>query len=234
VEKLIKVSECSIDVVAFRKMLIAWGKEHFRPFPWRSTEDPYHILIAEVMLHRTRAIQVVPVYSRFIERYPDIFTLSGANRRELHENLSSLGLRWRIDLLQQMAVSLMTMFGREVPREKNELVSLPGVNDYIASAVRCFAWNLPEALIDTNTVRIAGRLCGLEVKESSRRNRQFREILQAMVDPERPREYNYALLDLANQVCAKRKPGCEECPVFGYCKHETVLLAKQVAGIILT
>lgn len=232
--EIIKVGECSIDAAAFRNALIEWGKEHFRPFPWRFTEDPYRILIAEVMLHRTQAKQVVPVYKRFIERYPDILALSGATREELHEITSSLGLRWRIDFLQEMAACLMTRFGGEVPLEMKELLSLPGVSYYIASAVRCFSWNLPEALIDTNTVRIAGRLCGLEVKDSSRRNRRFREIIQALVDPERPREFNYALLDLANQVCAKRKTGCEECPVFGYCKHGAVLLAKQATGLILT
>ncbi|MFZ5451471.1 MAG: DNA-binding protein [Thermodesulfobacteriota bacterium] len=227
----IKVEDCSINIVAFRNILIAWGKEHFRPFPWRFTEDPYRILIAEVMLHRTQAIQVVPVYKRFIESYPDILTLSGATRKELHEILSSIGLRWRINLLQEMAAHLVTRFAGEVPRKTKELHSLPGVSDYIASAVRCFAWNLPEALIDTNTVRIAGRLCGLEVKDSSRRNHRFREIIHALVDPERPREFSYALLDLANQICVKKKPGCVECPVFKYCNHASALLANQVAGL---
>jgi len=183
------------------------------------------------MLHRTQAIQVVPVYAKFIERYPDVRALAGAQGEELHEILASLGLRWRIDLILEMTAGLMSRFGGEVPREKSDLLSLPGVSDYIASAVRCFAWNLPEALIDTNTVRIMGRLFGLEVKDSSRRNRGFREIIQAMVDPARPREYNFALLDLAGQVCDKKKPCCTGCPVFGYCKHDALSVAKQVAGI---
>lgn len=219
----IKVGECSLDVTPFRNALIEWGKEHFRPFPWRLTEDPYRILIAEVMLHRTQAVQVVPVYTRFIECYPDVLVLSGATAIDLNEILSSLGLRWRIDLLKEMTTILMTQFGGHVPREKKALLSLPGVSDYIASAVRCFAWNLPEALIDTNTVRIAGRVCGLEVKDSSRRNSRFRKVIQAMLDPVKPRVYNYALLDHANQICAKRKPRCEKCSVFRYCKGGVLL-----------
>jgi A/G-specific adenine glycosylase len=232
VTEIIKVTDCSINVATFRKILIAWGEEHFRPFPWRSDEDPYRILIAEVMLHRTQAIQVIPVYTRFIEHYPDIQTLAATTKEELHVILASLGLRWRIDLIHDMAAKLIVHFGGKVPWKKKELLSLPGVSDYIASAVRCFTWNLPEALIDTNTVRIVGRLCGLEVKDSSRRNRRFREIIQALVDPEQPRKFNYALIDLANQVCIKRKPFCVECPVFKYCKHDTALLSKQVQGII--
>jgi A/G-specific adenine glycosylase len=183
------------------------------------------------MLHRTQAIQVVPVYTKFIERYPDIRALAAVNGEELHQVLSSLGLRWRIDLILDMVAGLMSRFDGEVPSEKRDLLSLPGVSDYIASAVRCFAWNLPEALVDTNAVRIAGRLFGLEVKDSSRRNRRFREIIREMVDPVRPREYNYALLDLANQVCEKKKPRCVECPVFGYCKNGALSISKKVLEI---
>ncbi|MFH0995757.1 MAG: DNA-binding protein [Pseudomonadota bacterium] len=221
----------SVEIVAFREILIAWGRKHFRPFPWRFTESPYHILIAEVLLHRTQAIQVAPVYRQFIEHYPDIPALARATREELHERLFSLGLRWRIDLILDMASALMSQFGGEMPRERSHLISLPGISDYIASAVRCFAWDLPEAIIDTNTVRIAGRLFGLEIKDSSRRNRRFREIIQAMVDTVRPREYSFALLDLANQACGKKKPFCVECPVFEYCKHAASGVANQAEEI---
>jgi A/G-specific adenine glycosylase len=231
VTETIEACEHSIDITAFREILVAWGKEHFRPFPWRLTESPYHILIAEVMLHRTQAIQVVPVYTQFIERYPDIRALAGATKEDFHDTLSSLGLRWRIDLILDMKAGLMSQFEGEVPREKSELLSLSGVSDYIASAVRCFAWNLPEALIDTNTVRIVGRLFAVEVKDSSRRNRRFRTIIQAMVDPARPREYNYALLDLANHFCDKQRPCCVGCPVIGFCNHGALRMAKQAVDI---
>ena len=218
VAEIIEASGHMIDAVAFRKALITWGREHFRPFPWRLTEDPYRILIAEVMLHRTQAPQVVPVYERFIERYPDVPGLARATKEELRDALYSLGLRWRIDLIHEMATELMEHFGGQVPREKANLLSLPGVSHYIASAVRCFAWNLPEALIDTNTVRVVGRLFGLEIKDSSRRNRRFRELITALVDPDEPRVYNYALLDLAEQVCMKKRPPeCGRCPVYGWC-----------------
>ena len=113
-----------IDAVAFRKALIAWGREHFRPFPWRLTEDPYHILMAEVMLHRTQAPQVVPVYERFIECYPDVPELASASKEELCDVLYSLGLRWRIDLIQEMTTELIEHFGGQVPRGKADLLSL--------------------------------------------------------------------------------------------------------------
>jgi len=114
-----------------------------------------------------------------------------------------------------------------VPCDKADLLSLPGVSEYIAGAVRCFAWNQPEPLIDTNTVRVAGRLFGLETKDSSRRNRRFRELIAALVDPDEPRAYNYAMLDLADQVCMKKRPPeCGKCPVRKHCVYGTNALAE--------
>jgi A/G-specific adenine glycosylase len=214
-----------VDAVAFRKAVIAWGRKNFRPFPWRLTKDPYCLLMVEVMLHRTQAQQVIPVYERFIERYQDVPSLAQATREELHQALYSLGLRWRIDLIHKMAAGLMAHFNGRVPQEKTNLLSLPGVSEYIAGAVRCFAWNLPEPLIDTNTVRVVGRLFGLEIKDSSRRNRRFRELIMALVDPDEPRAYNYALLDLADQICMKKRPPeCGRCPVAEWCIYGTSVL----------
>jgi len=207
-----------IDPEAFRSALVAWGQSHFRPFPWRLTEDPYHILLAEVMLHRTQASQVVPVYLSFQAQCPTISASAQATKQELHAILYSLGLRWRIDLVYEMISDLVSRFDGKVPQEKNDLLSLPGVSQYIAGAVRCFAWNQPEPLIDTNTVRVVGRLFGLEIKDSLRRNRRFGDVVTGLVDREAPRVYNYSLLDLADQVCMKKQPPeCGQCPVLSHC-----------------
>jgi A/G-specific adenine glycosylase len=180
------------------------------------------------MLHRTQAPQVVPIYAKFVESYQDVSALAHARKKDLHSMLYSLGLRWRIDLIHAMSVNLTRQFGGRIPRTKVDLLSLPGVSEYIASAVRCFAWNEPEPLIDTNTVRVVGRVFGLEIKDSSRRNRLFRELIAFLVDPNEPRAYNYALLDLADQVCMKKRaPECEKCPIQKYCVYGTTALAHQ-------
>jgi A/G-specific adenine glycosylase len=211
-----------IDAVSLRKDLIAWGRMHFRSFPWRNTTDPYRILIAEVMLHRTQASQVVPIYEQFIRKYPDIAKLSSATVEELHNSLYSLGLRWRIDLIMDMVTQVNERFASQIPQGKSDLLSLPGVSDYVASAVRCFAWNLPDAIIDTNTVRVVGRVFSLEIKDSSRRNPLFRRLITSLVDSKEPRAYNFALLDLAAQICTKvQRPSCEACPVQKYCLYSS-------------
>lgn len=226
--EIIEAGDHTVDAVAFRRALITWGKEHFLRFPWRLTRDPYRILMAEVMLHRTQATQVVPVYERFVERYPDVPSLAWATREYLHDALYSLGLRWRIDLVYKMAAELMGRFEGKIPESREDLLSLPGVSEYIAGAVRCFAWNLPEPLLDTNTVRVVGRVFGLEIKESSRRNRRFRDLITALVDPDEPRAYNYALLDLANQVCMKKRlPECFRCPLQKRCMYGMIRPCKS-------
>lgn len=227
--EIVEANGHAVDAITFRKALIAWGQEHFRPFPWRLTGDPYRLLVAEVMLHRTQAPQVVPVYERFVTTYPDVPTLAQISTEDLHQVLYSLGLRWRIDLIHAMAAALVARFSGQVPREKSDLLSLPGVSEYIASAVPCFAWNLPHPLIDTNTLRVVGRVFGIETKDSSRRNRRFRGLIAAFVDPNEPRAYNYALLDLAEQVCMKkRQPACERCPLLSYCAYGLSSLAGHV------
>ncbi len=210
--------EHNIDLAAFYKDLEDWG--HFRSFPWRFTASPYHILMAEIMLHRTQASQVAPIYERFIASYPDIPSLSHAPREEIHDILYSLGLRWRVDLIIDMVRQINKDFAGQIPQEKADLLSLPGVSEYIASAVRCFAYNLPDAIIDTNTVRVTGRIFGLEIKDSSRRNPLFRKLIYNLLDLEHPRSYNFALLDLASEVCIKaQRPSCELCPIQKYCLY---------------
>ena len=225
--KSLAIPLSSSEIQQVRQNLISWGEKHFRPFPWRLTTDPYRILVAEILLHRTQVKQMKPVYESFIARYPDIHTLAQADKESLYEALYSLGLRWRVDLLYEMAQRIEQDFGGHIPHSKKDLLTLPGVSEYIAGAVRCFAWNEPEVLMDTNTVRVTGRLLGWEVKDSSRRSKRFQKALAALLDPEEPRAFNYALLDLAHLVCLKRKPPhCNTCPLLSWChfsKHEEEL-----------
>src|SRR3712207_6310012 len=99
----ITANDHSLPAFEFRTNLKNWGHKSFRTFPWRRTCDPYRILMAEIMLHRTKAPQVIPVYTYFIQRYPDISSLATATRDDLHTVLFSLGLRHRIDALHALA-----------------------------------------------------------------------------------------------------------------------------------
>jgi A/G-specific adenine glycosylase len=208
-----------IDSHVFGNQLLKWWKRNGRMFPWRTTRNPYNVLISEVLLHRTRASQVVPVYEEFLKKFPSIGSLSQANGKEVMALLRTLGLYWRARLLLDMTTEIATKHHGRVPSSKNELEALPGISDYIGSAVRCFAFDQPEILLDTNTVRIVGRVSGSKVTDSSRRTRKFRELYQRLLDNNPPRKFNYAMIDLGALICSPRNPECAICPVNDMCSY---------------
>lgn len=225
---IVEANGHTLDSVRLGELLLPWGQDNFRAFPWRTTVDPYRILMSEVMLHRTQAIQVVRVYQSFLMTYTNIAVLAKASLQELQDALFSLGLRWRVDLIHRMAGEIMSKWDGQIPVERADLLSLPGVSEYIAGAVRCFAWNLPEPLADTNTIRITGRLFGLELKDSSRRISRFRTLLNSLIHVGEPRRYNYALLDLADGVCTKKRPpDCHLCPLQRLCQTGISQVAEE-------
>jgi A/G-specific adenine glycosylase len=173
--------------------------------------------MAEFMLLRTQASQVEPVYRKFVSKYPAIEDLAEASREDIHDMLRPLGLSWRADRVYETVQKLEEKHNLTVPTERDALMDLPGVSQYIAGAVRCFALGGPEALIDTNTVRIAGRMFGLEIKDSSRRTNRFQKLIGDLVDPENPRLYNLSMLDLGAQVCTSSNPKCRNCPLSEMC-----------------
>lgn len=217
----------------YRTKVKKWGRRNYRDFPWRRTQEPYKVLLAEIMLHRTQAIQVAKIYEGVIEEYPNIQALAKASRSALHESLSTLGLRWRIDLIKDMAEAIINKYESRIPKDKSELMALPGISEYIACSVRCFAWNIAEPLRDTNTIRVIGRIYNIDVKDSSRRNSSFRELVVELVDPEEPRAYNFALLDLADQICTKKEePKCNECPLNKLCLYNGERQIKRLKTIV--
>ena len=206
-----------MNILDIRRNLLEWGRLHFQTYPWRLSDDPYRLLVAELFLHRTQARQVANVYPIFIVKFFDIFSLANTSKQEIELAMFSVGLRWRASLIQSMAVEIVEKFDGRIPQEKDYLLSLPGVGDYIASAVRCFAWNFPDTLVDTNTIRVVGRLNNTETSDSTRRDASFRKLITELVDVEKPREFNYSLLDLAGLVCTKKRPKHKECPLQELC-----------------
>lgn len=208
----------TVSVHRVHKQLLSWGAIHGRQYPWRATTSSYAILMAEMMLRRTRANQVVPVYQRFIERFPCASALATGSADEIAAMLYPLGLAWRMPAFQLLARHLVQEHHGDVPADYHALTDLPGVGDYVASAVCCFAFNQPRLLADTNTVRVTGRLFGVMTHAESRRRKLVRDILQALLDPAHPRAYHYALLDLAALICTPSDPGCTRCPLLAHCK----------------
>jgi A/G-specific adenine glycosylase len=209
----------STEHAQVREKLLNWWRDNKRIYPWRTTRDPYRILISEILLHRTRADQVVPVFNEFIHEFPTVADLAKAKQAHVTRILRPLGLFWRNRLLVPLAREILSAHKGRIPSAKSDLESLPGVSNYIAAAVRCFAFGDAEALLDTNTVRILGRLFALTVNDNSRRNNEFARIYSSLMNIEQPRYFNYAMIDLGALVCRPRNPSCEICPANEVCGY---------------
>ncbi|KQC05339.1 MAG: DNA glycosylase [Methanoculleus sp. SDB] len=211
-------SDYQIKINKIRKQLIIWSSGNLRDFPWRNTRDLYEILIAEIMLHRTKADQVERLYTSFIRKFPDIQSIASEKRENLINELKSLGLTWRADLLHELAQNIVRDYEGKIPLKKEKIAELPGIGHYIASAILCLAFNKPEPMVDTNTVRVIGRVFGIPVTDSSRRSKKFHDIMRDLVNFENPRLFSFTMIDLAALVCiAGKYPHCEICPLNEIC-----------------
>jgi DNA (cytosine-5)-methyltransferase 1 len=197
-----------------RELLIAWHRDHFRRYPWREAgRDPWHVLMAEMCLHRTRADQVVPVFEALLRIAPTPERMV-VNSEAALDAMLSLGLRWRAENIIRVADALVRIFDGVVPDDDFELRMLPGVGDYVGQAVICFGFGRRAVLLDTNTMRIVGRIYG---HERSRRW-QLRLDLHHLAGAKGPdAAFNYALLDLGALVCRAGTPRCELCPLREHC-----------------
>ena len=199
--------------------IIGWYRNNFRRLPWRETRDPYRIWVSEVILQQTRVDQGLPYYQRFLEKFPDIYSLASAPEKEVLKIWQGLGYYSRARNMQAAAKVIVERFNGSFPRRYQELIQLKGIGDYTASAVASFAFDQPHPVIDGNVMRLVARLKGISVPVDSTTGRKMvLEFLQKEIPEENPGIFNQAVMEFGAVVCKPRKPLCSECPFSGLCK----------------
>jgi A/G-specific adenine glycosylase len=186
--------------------LLAWYDRVQRPLPWRSTRDPYALLVAEVMLQQTQAARVVPYYEAFLARFPNAAALAAAQVRDVLAAWSGLGYNRRALALHAAA---RVVAERGWPAD---LTELPGVGPYTAAAVASFAWDAQRAAVDVNARRVIERWDGRR-----RTPRALAERAGDLLPPRRAAAWNQAMMELGATVCTARAPRCADCPVAVWC-----------------
>ena len=203
----------------FRRKLLAWFRQNQRDYPWRKTGNWFHLLMAEMMLRRTRADQVVPVYTDFTTRFQSPAESAGISREELSELLKPLGLRWRADQLFDTIQYLKhTYEDNRAPKLELEFRQIPGIGDYSSAMLRNRLYDEPVATIDINVARLIARWQGRDYDAESRRKAWLKTEANQFVKTKHSKELNLAMLDFAALVCKARKPDCENCPLNKECK----------------
>lgn len=205
------------DICLFRDRIVCWFDDNQREYPWRQTTDPFKVLIAEMMLRRTKADQVKPVYERIFMEYSDIESFADADEDKIKKMLYPLGLEWRTPAFILVAREIREKYQCQVPQERNELMTLPGVGDYVAGAVLSIAYGKREWIVDSNIVRVFKRYFGITTSSEGRRNKNIIETAKLYASADDPRNVNLALLDFAALICTPKNPNHEKCPLKAEC-----------------
>lgn len=202
-----------------RERLLAWYDARKRDLPWRHARDPYAIWVSEVMLQQTRVETVLPYYKRWMSAFPDVRALAAADEETVLQHWQGLGYYSRARNLWRAARVVVAEGGGQVPASYDALRSLPGVGDYTAGAIASIAFGEPVPAVDGNVVRVTARVAGIGEEVSSQRvRRRIRELAASWVDPQRPGDWNQALMELGATVCTPRAPKCSACPVAASCQ----------------
>jgi A/G-specific adenine glycosylase len=196
----------------FQIFILNWYANNGRSLPWRNTDEPFKILVAEFLLQKTNAEKVIPVYKRFIYRWPSPQSLSKARVSSIYKVIQPLGLKYKANRLKSTATVIVEKYGGKIPEINGKLLELPGVGRYVASAVECFAFDKPKAVLDTNVIRILNRIFGIKSdKNRPRDDPCLWGFAQTLVPTNNAKEYNWGLLDYGALVCKSKEPLCGEC-----------------------
>jgi A/G-specific adenine glycosylase len=187
----------------FRKILYRYYREKGRDLPWRNTEDPYHILVSEIMLQQTQVERVLKKYDQFISTFPDYFSLGEASLKEVLLVWQGMGYNRRAVALKKTAETIISNFDGETPSRLGELTSLPGIGHATASAVVAFAFNKPAVFIETNIRRV---FIHFFFRDRDRvRDADILPLVERTLDRKKPRDWYYALMDYGAML-KKRVP----------------------------
>jgi A/G-specific adenine glycosylase len=210
-------------VRAFQQSILPWFRREGRTFPWRDKSASHYVLaISEVLLQRTRAETVATFFPLFAQRFPGWNQLARASDEELQALLEPVGLwRRRADSLRALAREMRSRRGR-FPVSRDEIEELPGIGQYIASAVLLLCHGSREPMLDVNMARVLERCFFPRKLADIRYDPWLQSLSRCVTNHERTVEINWAILDLASKVCLSRRPTCNVCPLRACCRYAKI------------
>jgi len=203
----------------FRRTLLRWYDRNGRDLPWRRTDDPYHILVSEIMLQQTQVDRVLPKYHEWLGKFPSLHALARAHEDAAVRTWYPLGYNIRPRRLHAIAREAVTRFGGELPADEDTLRSFKGIGPYTAGALMSFAFRKRAPILDTNVARVLFRVViGRGDPKSHQARKHLWKVSALMVPHKRAFDFNQAIMDFGALVCTARRPKCEHCPMAGMCR----------------
>ncbi|KAL6107791.1 mutyh [Pungitius sinensis] len=215
------------DVELLRSQLLRWYDNNKRELPWRTlavTESDlnirtYAVWVSEIMLQQTQVATVIDYYNKWMKRWPTVRHLSAATLEEVNQMWAGLGYYSRGRRLHEGAQKVVSQLKGQMPRTVDGLLKqLPGVGRYTAAAVGSIALGQVTGAVDGNVVRVLCRLRAIGADSTSAAvTEALWRLANTLVDPERPGDFNQAVMELGARVCSPRGPVCSQCPVQSHC-----------------
>jgi A/G-specific adenine glycosylase len=199
--------------------LVEWFDREARDLPWRRTDDPYRIWVSEIMLQQTQVNTVIDYYHRFLERFPDVEALAGAERDDVMKMWEGLGYYNRARWLHEAAGTVVEEHDGQIPRDNETRKELKGIGDYTAAAIGAFAFDQAHPVVDGNVARVVSRIKGIEepVDRTDTERRIAHYVGEWLEAVDRPGTLSEALMELGALICTPSNPDCEKCPVSEHC-----------------
>ena len=212
----------------FSEKLIEWYRVNKRNLPWRLTKQPYKIWVSEIILQQTRIEQGEKYYYAFLKKYPNISELAKTNDEELLKVWEGLGYYSRaLNMLKASRVVLNNYKGI-FPSNYDDLIKLPGIGDYTASAISSICNNEVQPVVDGNVFRFLSRMFKIDLPiDKLKTKTYFKKLGFKLIDVVNPGDFNQAMMDYGSMVCRPKKFQCHKCLFSVNCKafnSNTVML----------
>lgn len=217
----------SLVIFELRRSLLVWYSQSGRNLPWRQTRDPYRIWVSEIMLQQTQVKTVIPYYQRWLDRFPSVQSLASASQEQVLKVWQGLGYYARARNLHQAAQAVVTRFDGEFPQRLEDALTLPGVGRTTAGGILSAAFDLPVPILDGNVKRVLARMVALPVP-TSRSIASLWQLSGELLDRDRPRDFNQALMDLGATICTPKQPACLLCPWRSHCRSYNLAMQNQI------
>ena len=193
--------------------LLAWYQKNGRDLPWRTKGgahgDAYAVWISEIMLQQTTVATVLTYFNNWIKRFPTIQDLAQADLQDVLLAWQGMGYYTRARKIHECAKVLVNQHDGTIPNNRDELLKLPGIGPYSASSICCFAFNMPETVVDGNVMRVIARLYGITHEITAK---DIYPLAQKLTSHKHGADYASAIMDLGATVCTPTNPKCSACP----------------------
>lgn len=212
----------------FKSRLLEWFRKNKRKLPFRETKDAYAIWVSEIMLQQTRVNSMLPLYGNFMQRFPDISTLSRSTEDEVTAHWKGLGYYSRAINLHKGAKYITANNGGIFPDNLTEVLAIPGIGPYTARAILSISFNKPEAVLDGNVKRVLSRIFLFrENIGSGTSTKRLQVLANEFLNAEFPGEHNEAMMELGATLCGT-DPQCLPCPLRGLCLAQAKGIEKEL------